>query len=148
MTACALCSLGRYEIHMQKKIAFAIAAVIMLTAWPAAAHHSFSAVFDQNKPAAFTGVVTKVEWSNPHAWFYVDVKDENGKMKSYACETGPPNILIRNGWKKDSLKVGDMVSVKAYRAKDGTDTFSTREILLPDGKKVFSGSNADDAPKE
>jgi hypothetical protein len=127
---------------------FTPAALVLAAVLPALAHHSFSAVFDQNKPAKFTGTVTKIEWTNPHAWFYVDVKDDGGHVKSYACETGPPNILIRNGWRKDSLKVGDMVTVSAYRAKDGTDTFSTREILLPDGKKVFSGSNADDAPKE
>jgi hypothetical protein len=125
-----------------------IAAGILVAAWPIAAHHSFESVFDQSKTAKFTGTVTKVEWTNPHAWFYVDVKDEAGQVKNYACETGPPNILIRNGWRKDSLKVGDTVSVTAYRAKDATDTFSAREIVLPDGRKVFSGSNPDDAPKE
>jgi len=131
-----------------KKTWATVAAVLLLAAaLPAAAHHSFATVFDQNQPVKFTGVVTKVEWSNPHVWFYVDVKDANGAVKSYACESGPPNILVRNGWRKDSLKIGDTVTVSAFRAKDSTDTFSTREILLPDGKKVFSGSN-EDAPKE
>jgi hypothetical protein len=113
---------------------------------PLAAHHSFASVFDQNKPASFTGTVTKVEWTNPHAWFYLDVKDDKGVVHNYACETGPPNILARNGWKKDSLKIGDTVSVSAFRAKDGTDTFSTRQITMPDGRKVFAGS-AEDSSK-
>lgn len=113
-------------------------------ALPLAAHHSFATVFDMNKPATFSGTVTKVEWTNPHAWFYVDVKDEKGVVHNYACETGPPNVLARNGWKKDSLKIGDTVNVSAYRAKDGTDTFSTRQITLPDGRKVFAGSAADE----
>jgi hypothetical protein len=123
------------------------AALFAAAALPLAAHHSFATVFDMNKPAQFTGTVTKVEWTNPHVWFYVDVKDASGTVKSYACESGPPNILVRNGWKKDSLKIGETVSVTAFQAKDSTDTYSTREIRLADGKRIFAG-NADDAPKE
>jgi len=130
------------------KIWMAAAAMIVLVAVPLAAHHSFATVFDQNQPAQFTGTVTKVEWTNPHVWFYVDVKDASGAVKNYACESGPPNILVRNGWKKDSLKIGDTVTVSAFRAKDSTDTYSTREIRLADGKRIFSGTNPDDAPKE
>ena len=121
--------------------------LLWAAAHPALAHHSFATVFDQNQPAQFTGTVTKVEWTNPHVWFYVDVKDASGAVKSYACESGPPNILVRNGWKKDSLKIGDTVTVSAFRAKDSTDTYSTREIRLADGKRIFAG-NADDATKE
>jgi hypothetical protein len=131
-----------------RRFGLGIAAGMLIAAWPVAAHHSFESVFDQSKSAKFTGTVTKVEWTNPHAWFYVDVKDEAGNVKNYACETGPPNILVRNGWRKDSLRVGDTVSVTAYRAKDATDTFSAREILLPDGRKLFSGTNPDDSRKE
>lgn len=127
------------------QIKFLYFSLLVVPALPLAAHHSFASVFDQNKPANFTGAVTKVEWSNPHAWFYVDVKDEKGAVHNYACETGPPNILVRNGWKKDSLKIGDVVTVSAFRAKDGTDTFSTRQITLADGRRVFAGSAEDNA---
>jgi hypothetical protein len=129
------------------RIWVAAAGMLVLAALPVAAHHSFATVFDQNRPAQFTGAVTKVEWTNPHVWFYVDVKDANGTVKNYACESGPPNILVRNGWKRDSLKIGDVVSVTAFQAKDSTDTYSTKEIRLADGKRIFAG-NADDAPKE
>jgi len=103
------------------------------------AHHSFASVFDEKATVHVVGVITKVEWANPHAWFYVDVKDASGKVVNWAFETSPPNMLVRNGWKKDTLKAGDAVTVDGFRAKDGSTSASARAITLPDGKKVFSG---------
>lgn len=114
-----------------------------LATWPLVAHHSFSAEFDADKSITLKGVVTRVEWLNPHVWFYIDVKDDSGALQHWQCESGPPNMLARNGWRKDSLKPGDQVTVQGFRAKDGTSTVSAREVLLPDGKKVFNGT-ADD----
>jgi hypothetical protein len=93
------------------------------------------------------GTVTKVEWANPHIWFYVDVKDAAGKVEHWQCEGGPPNMLVRQGWKKDSLKPGDEVSVEGFRAKDGSTTANSRSVTLTDGRKVFAGSADDGGPK-
>jgi hypothetical protein len=114
---------------------------------PALAHHSFAAEYDRTKPIKFTGKVTKVEWMNPHIYFYVDVKDEaSGKVTNWACEGAAPNGLYRNGWRKDSLKSGDMVSVEGWRAKDGSNLMNAGTVILPDGKKVFAGSADDGGP--
>jgi len=118
---------------------------LLLASAPLLAHHSFAAEFDANQKVALKGTVTKVEWTNPHAWFYIDVKDDSGAVAHWQCEVGPPNELSRRGWRKDSLKPGDQVTVNGFRAKDGTNTANAREVLLPDGKKVFSGS-ADGGP--
>jgi len=117
---------------------------LLMSAAPAVAHHSFAAEYDRAKPISFKGKVTKVEWMNPHIYFYVDVADANGKVINYAVEGGAPNGLYRNGWRKDSLKAGDTVSVDGWRAKDGSNTVNAGSVILPDGKKVFAGS-ADEA---
>ena len=97
----------------------ALALGLLVAAMPLLAHHSFAAEYDDKKPVSIKGTVTKVEWANPHIWFYVDVKDAVGKVEHWQCEGGPPNMLVRQGWKKDSLKPGDEVSVEGFRAKDG-----------------------------
>jgi len=128
-----------------QKFALAFAALLGMAAVPALAHHAFSAEFDTNKPITLKGVVTKIEWMNPHAWFYIDVKTDSG-VEHWQLETGAPIELARRGWRKSDLKVGDEVTVQGFRAKDGTNTANARMVNLPDGKKVFSGSAEDGAP--
>jgi hypothetical protein len=128
------------------KLALSIVALAGALTVPALAHHAFSAEFDSSKPITVKGVVTKIEWMNPHAWFYLDVKATSGEVEHWQFETGAPIELLRRGWRKNDLKVGDEVTVQALRAKDGTNTASARMVLLPDGKKVFSGSATDGAP--
>ena len=123
-------------------------AVVMLAASSAPAHHSFSAEFDGNKRLKLTGTVTKVMWQNPHTFFYIDVKDEKtGKVTNWGMEMGSPNILMRNGWRRDTLKVGDVVTVDCALAKDGTPTGNASTVALAaTGKRLFAGSSQGTTP--
>ena len=107
---------------------------------PLLGHHSFAAEFDANQPVKLTGAVTKVEWVNPHIWFYVDVKDETGKITNWAWEMGSPNVLLRLGWTRNSLKPGQVVTVEGSRAKDGSNVANARSVML-DGKRILAGSS-------
>jgi hypothetical protein len=111
-----------------------------------AAHHAFSAEYDANKPITLTGVVTKIEWLNPHARFYVDVRDERGTLVNWNLELASPNVLVRNGWTRKTLNVGDQVTVEGSMAKDGSKMANARVVKLADGRRVFAGSSGGDAP--
>jgi hypothetical protein len=106
------------------------------------AHHSFAAEYDSAKPVTLDGIVTKVEWMNPHARFYIDVKDAGGKVVSWELELGSPNVLQREGWTRASMKPGDHVIVNGFLAKDGSNLANARDVRLADGRKVFAGSSA------
>lgn len=124
----------------------AATAALLVASFPAFAHHSFSAEFDVKQPITLKGTVTKVEWTNPHVWIYIDVLDEQGNMQHWQCENGAPNALSRMGWTRHSLNVGDQVTIEGFRAKNDPRTANARRVILPDGRKVFSGSAEDGGP--
>jgi len=137
---------------MSVKFAFGFAllssALISLPS-PARAHHAFAAEFDEKKPVKFTdATVTKVMLINPHSWIYVDVKQPDGTVENWAVEAGSPNILLRRGITKDTLKRGDKLVVDGYQAKDGSHRANGRDLTLPNGQKLFLGSSGDGAPYE
>jgi Family of unknown function (DUF6152) len=125
----------------------ALTAGLLAATAPMLAHHSFAAEFDGQKPVSVKGTVTKVDWVNPHSWIYIDVKGDDGTVANWGLETGPPNILYRAGWRKDSVKLGDVISVEGFAAKDGSHTMAARQVLTSDGRKLFAGSPTDNGPK-
>jgi V8-like Glu-specific endopeptidase len=123
--------------------AWRLAVALSLLATALLAHHSFGAEYDANKPVTLTGVITKVEWTNPHSYFYLDVKDDKGNTANWKLEGYPPGVLIRTGWKKDvTMKVGDTVKVFGWHARDGTNWAHSREVTFVNGSKLFFGPPA------
>ena len=110
---------------------------------PILAHHSESAEFDQSKPVKVTGTISKVEWQNPHVWFYVDVKDDTGKITTWGFSNSPPGSLMRRGITKDALKIGAVVNVEGSRARDGSNNASGRRVTFADGKNVFTSEGGE-----
>lgn len=122
-------------------LAVLVLAMVVASAMPVLAHHSFAAEFDTTKPVSLVGVVTKVEWMNPHTYFYIDVKDaETGQVTNWACEMGSPNGLTRQGWTRNTLHVGLVVTMEGTRAKDGSNRANARNVLV-DGKKLGAASS-------
>ena len=129
------------------KLGFAIASFgLLAAATPVFAHHSFAAEYDNAKPITLTGTVTKVEWMNPHARFYINVKSDAGAVVGWEFELGSPNGLARRGWTRNSMKDGDVVIVDGYMAKDGSKLANARNVKLADGRSLFAGSADDGGP--
>jgi hypothetical protein len=128
---------------MKKAISvFVLLSGMLAASAPVYAHHSFAAEFDANKPVKLTGVVTKVEWQNPHVWFYIDVKDASGKVINWGIEMGSPNGLMRAGWERTALKIGEVVAVEGSRAKDDSNNANARSVTLAStGKRLFAASS-------
>jgi len=123
-------------------------AVMVSGAGAAMAHHAFAAEFDSTKPVSLQGVVTRMEWINPHSWIHLDVKNADGTVTKWMIEGGTPNTLVRRGFTKDSLKPGTEIRVEGFRAKNGANRANGRDLVLPDGKRLFLGSSGTGAPSD
>ncbi len=130
---------------MKAKFLLALATVVGIAhSVPVLAHHSFAAEFDADSPIELTGIVTKVEWMNPHTFFYIDVEKDNGEYEIWALELGSPNGLMRRGWTRNSLQVGHVVSVTGSRARDGSLKGNARSVVLSNGTQLFNATNRGD----
>ena len=130
------------------RVSSAVAALVLCAGALVPAHHSFSAEFDANKPIQLRGTVAKVEWINPHTWIHIDVKEPDGTTTRWMIEGGTPNTLLRRGLTRDSLPIGTEVVVDGYRAKNGTNRANGRDVMFPDGRKLFMGSSGVGAPPD
>src|SRR5271169_1157465 len=131
---------------MKAKLLTVIAGGLLMAVTPVLAHHSFAAEYDSNKAVSLKGMVTKVEWMNPHARFYLDVKDDGGKVTNWEFELGSPNGLMRQGWSRNSLKEGDVVTVNGSLAKDGANLVNASNVAFEDGKRVLGGASSAENP--
>jgi Family of unknown function (DUF6152) len=120
-----------------------LGALIEVSVAPVDAHHSFAAEFDASKPVTLTGTVTQIDWANPHVWFYLNVKDEEGRMVRWACEMGAPHQLQQRGWLRDTMKVGDLVTMAGSLARDGARRANARTVTTADGKTLGAASSGD-----
>ena len=132
---------------MNSRILLAALLLVAVAAGRVAAHHSFAATFDASKAVRVTGTLAKVEWTNPHIYFYVDVKDEKGTVVRWACESGAPGALSRRGFKRSLLKLGDTLIVDGYQAKNGASLMDARRVTLPDGQILVGASAGDGGPQ-
>jgi hypothetical protein len=129
-----------------KRVVLGVVALVLLAGVPASAHHAFGAMYDGNKPITLKGKVTKVEWMNPHIYYYIDAPDVSGKVMNWAIEGGTPAGLQRRGVPRNSLKVGDTITVEGFMARDGSNHINGRNVTFADGRRVFAGAN-DGAPE-
>ncbi|PYR77165.1 MAG: hypothetical protein DMF87_16705 [Acidobacteria bacterium] len=128
---------------MRTRLAILMCVASLAASGRALAHHSFAAEFDEKKPVSLTGTVTKLEWTNPHIWFFMDVKSPDGSVTNWGFEMGGTAQLLRAGWKRDSMKIGDVVAVDAYRSRDDSNRANARSVTLTNtGQKLFAGSQA------
>jgi hypothetical protein len=138
----------RKKASVRNKLAILLGVVLLVNGTPVGAHHSFSAEFDDNRPVKLRGTVTKMEWINPHAWIHIDVKDEDGKVTNWMVECGAPNVLFRRGLTKNSVTAGMEIIVDGYRAKDGSSKANGKDVMFPDGTKLFLGTSGSGAPND
>ena len=131
---------------MGTKLAALLVLALSASVLPMEAHHSFAAEYDASKAVRITGVIRKVEWTNPHSYLYIDVKDDHGTLLTWTCEGGAPNALSRRGFRKNDIKIGDTVTIDGYGAKDGSHLMDARRITLTDGRSFYSGSPGDGGP--
>ena len=131
---------------MKVRLSILLTGFLLAGSLPLLAHHSFAAEFDAGKAIRLTGALTKIEWTNPHTYFYIDVKEENGSVVKWGCEAGSPGALTRRGFKRGDIKLGDTIIVDGYRAKDGSHLMDARRVTLPDGRIVSGASAGDGGP--
>lgn len=129
-------------MEMKNKLMLLVGSSLLMAAWPLAAHHSFAAEFDSTKPVTLTGKFTRMDWVNPHSYIHMDaLNPATGKIENWDIETGPPNTLYRNGWRKDAIKEGSEIVVIGTLAKNGSNTVNARTVRTPDGKTLLAGSS-------